>query len=558
MSQRFQVSCCVSALFSLCLAVAATDLYGQAPPAVPAAQLPEPEVLEQGPIHEAFAEPLALQAEAAEIVSRRPPKPIEELPPEYQPEGRNVQWISGYFMWQQELDDFVWVSGFYRDLPPGRTWVPGAWHEVERGHQWAPGFWAEGNLEELQYLPTPPATLEQGPSSPAPGDRYLWAPGCWQWRGIGYAWQPGYWYQAQPDWVWVPSHYTYTPYGCVYVGGYWDFPFALRGLLYAPVYWRGGIGLHVGHYYRPHHVLNTALLVASLFIDHHYHHYYYGYHRNGIHPDWLHSWGHDYGRHGRNGYHDPLWAHHQWNDRHGRGDFDRDGSRHDIDRDSRGLDQDRLVTDVDRLDRQRRNDMKLRRLDDAEQSAQRTRAKQFRQYSQRRAEANAIANKQTGGTSQIRRRNELARSEARTSNGASTEKDTQIGNLAKNRWQSSRNRGAYKDNQSAAQVHQGNRVQQRSNVRQGTGATSNVSPRRNSHTLRSQSPQGARENVQKSTRRTRSSSSSGGGQQATRARSSRSSGRGGGGSIQSRGRGNSGGGGGRGKSGGGSRGGRHH
>ncbi|MCH8839651.1 MAG: YXWGXW repeat-containing protein, partial [Planctomycetes bacterium] len=274
MSQRFQVSGCANALFSLCLAVAATDLYGQPPPAVPAAppapaaqQLPEPEVLEQGPIHEAFAEPLALQAEAAEIVSRRPPEPIEELPPEYQPEGRNVQWISGYFMWQQELDDFVWVSGFYRDLPPGRTWVPGAWHEVERGHQWAPGFWAEGNLEELQYLPTPPATLEQGPSSPAPGDRYLWAPGCWQWRGIGYAWQPGYWYQAQPDWVWVPSHYTYTPYGCVYVGGYWDFPFALRGLLYAPLYWGRGFNWHGGYYYRPHHVLNTALLVASLFID---------------------------------------------------------------------------------------------------------------------------------------------------------------------------------------------------------------------------------------------------------------------------------------------------
>src|SRR5205085_10322837 len=40
------------------------------------------EVLARGPIHEAFAQPLTGKPEPSPIVDKKPPEPIEELPPE--------------------------------------------------------------------------------------------------------------------------------------------------------------------------------------------------------------------------------------------------------------------------------------------------------------------------------------------------------------------------------------------------------------------------------------------------------------------------------------------
>ncbi len=550
MCLKFQVCCCVAALFSLSLTVGTSDVFGQQ---AATTQLPDPEVLEQGPMHEAFARPLALDAEASVITEQKPPEPIEELPPEFQPEGHNVQWIPGYFMWQPDRDDFVWVSGLYRDVPPDRAWVPGAWQEVEGGFQWVSGFWSEGDQQELQYLPTPPDSLEQGPSSPIPGDNYLWAPGCWQWRKRGYAWQPGYWYEAYPNWVWVPSHYNYAPRGCVYVRGYWDYPFALRGLLYAPLYWGHGFHWHAGYHYRPRHVLNTALVVGSLFVDHH-HRYHFGYHGGGRHSDWLRRWGDGYGRHGGKGHHDPQWAHRQWNERQGRGNADRGPG---------GRDQSRLVTDVNRLDRQRRDDMKLRRQGDAEQSVQRKRAEQFRQHSQRRAETKATAQNRVG-TGKIRRRSELTHSDARTGGSASAKKRSPLGNQTQTRGQGNRSQGPGQVRRQAggavqqrSNIQQGNSSSQRRTVQrksatyQGSGTFGNVAPRSGNRTMRSQSPQRTRGSSQHSSRQMRSSSPSGGGQRANHGRSYQRSGDGGGGGGSYRGRSGGGGGGGGGHGGGG-------
>lgn len=576
MSSKFQTSCCAILLISWSFAVAAIDAYGQAPPAPPAApagapsQLDDPQVLEQGPLHEAFAEPLALEQQAAEIVPRRPPEPIEELPPELEPEGHNVQWIPGYFQWQADLEDFVWVSGLYRDLPPGRKWIPGAWHEVEDGWQWAPGFWAEGDMQELNYLPTPPATLEQGPSSPAPGDNYLWAPGCWRWRGDGYAWQTGYWYEVQTDWVWVPSHYCYTPYGSVFVRGYWDYPFGLRGLLYAPLYWGRGANFYAGYYYRPRYVLNTALIIGSLFIDRHYNHFYYGYNRYGNQPAWLHDWGYDHGRHGHRNYYDPLYAQHEWNDRHG--DRGRDGPRGDF----RARDGDRLVTDVNQLDRKRRGEMKLRQVDNAQQTAERTRSDQYRQFSQRRAESAGA--EQSAGTAQVRRRSESGATEARArfenrsqvQNDGSTgdqrsrafsrgqdrvsgdsnvqqaengqgrrrSSDADQGTVSSERREQFRSRSNSGDD---SQVRSGSvpstfsqqngspsaRTRQRLNTTQGNVVQGNDSAPRSYRVMRSQSSQNSRGTAQQSASRIRSFS--GGSQQPARVQSFRRSGGGGGG-----------------------------
>ncbi|MDZ4656889.1 MAG: hypothetical protein SH868_04845 [Bythopirellula sp.] len=294
----------------------------QPAPPVPAGQqqqMPEPEVLDQGPIHEAFAEPMMLDQQDWEVVAKQPPAPVNELPPEQQPEGQNVQWIPGYWMWDREREDFLWVSGMWRDVPPGRNWVPGEWQQADAGFQWVPGFWADAKQQQVQLLPEPPATLDTGPSSPAPGENYLWAPGNWSWQNGEYAWQTGYWYEANPNWVWVPNYYSYTPRGYCYVNGYWDHLPYNRGLLYAPVYWgnnfRGG---YANRYWRPRSIINTGLLIGSLFVDRGYGHYYYGNWRGGA-PNWLQPWGYNYGNYGyrggnRYGY-DPMWAHYRWSNR---------------------------------------------------------------------------------------------------------------------------------------------------------------------------------------------------------------------------------------------------
>ncbi|QEG33621.1 YXWGXW repeat-containing protein [Bythopirellula goksoeyrii] len=375
----------------------------QAPPApAPQNMLPEPEVLDQGPIHEAFAEPLALGQGEAEVVTKQPPAPVQELPPDERPEGQNVEWIPGYFKFDQDREDFIWVSGLWRDVPPGRTWIPGEWQEVEGGWQWVPGFWSDAE-QELRLLPVPPDSLEAGPSSPAPDDSYLWAPGCWQWQNTGYAWQAGFWYEAQPNWVWVPNHYSYTPRGCVFVNGYWDYPPQSRGWLYAPVYWGGGYaGYGRNYYYRPLSVINTGLLLANLFVDRNHGHYYYGYNR-GRHPGWVQPWGANYSKYGHRGHgkgyrggYDPLWAHHNFKgrdgnyrggDRDGR-DFNR-GDRRDNDlaqgRDRANM---KLVTSVDEFKKDYKNfdgkDRKIRQLSENEVSKARSQAKKYANFDRSR------------------------------------------------------------------------------------------------------------------------------------------------------------------------------
>src|SRR5262245_4659664 len=60
------------------------------------------EVLARGPIHEAFAEPTAAKPEATPVVEKQPPEPIAEEPPEQKPEGDNIEWIPGYWAWDDE------------------------------------------------------------------------------------------------------------------------------------------------------------------------------------------------------------------------------------------------------------------------------------------------------------------------------------------------------------------------------------------------------------------------------------------------------------------------
>jgi hypothetical protein len=164
----------------------ATFLVAWSPPAPAqeeAAEAPEgTEVQARGPVHEAYASPSDPQPEASPIVNKEPPEPVEEQAPEQKPEGDNVVWISGYWAWDDESNDFLWISGFWREAPPGREWVPGTWQRADDGWRWVHGFWAADDVEEVQYLPEPPETLERGPTTPAPDANHFYSPGCWVWR----------------------------------------------------------------------------------------------------------------------------------------------------------------------------------------------------------------------------------------------------------------------------------------------------------------------------------------------------------------------------------------
>ena len=399
------------ALFGLIFTALDEWALAQVAPPLPGAEqmLPDPEVLEQGPIHEAFAEPLAFEKEVPEVVAKQPPEPVQEIPPEERPEGRNVEWIPGYFEFDRDRNDFVWVSGLWRDVPPGRTWVPGEWQGVDGGWQWVHGFWADAKQEqqEMRLLPVPPNSLEAGPSSPAPGDNYLWAPGNWNWQNTGYAWQAGFWYQAQPNWLWVPNHYCYTPRGSIFVSGYWDFLPQARGWLYAPVYWGGGFAGFGGSYsYRPGSLINVNLLFSNLFVNRGYGHYYYGYNRGG-HPGWLQPWGVNYGNwglhnglHGHHAGYDPLWAHHHWQNRsnnHGGGNNGNHQNGLGNLANRPGVHNGKLVTNFDDFKRQHGNQLKVHHLNDSEIGKARSQASKYAHFDRGRIGFDGKTGKNIGG-----------------------------------------------------------------------------------------------------------------------------------------------------------------
>jgi len=235
-----------------------------------------PEALARGPLHEAFAAPVVYNATPGAVVPKQPPDPVEEQPPDQKPVGGDVEWIPGYWAWDDERQDFLWISGIWRDIPPGRQWTPGYWIPADGGFRWVLGFWSPvASGGQMNYLPAPPQSLEVGPNSPLPGPDYLWSPGSWAWYENRYLWRPGFWVQAQPEWVWVPPSYVPTPGGYVFVDGYWDHPIERRGLIYAPVAFAPGY-LVPGYVYTPAVSLSIGGLKANLFVRPSCGAYYFG------------------------------------------------------------------------------------------------------------------------------------------------------------------------------------------------------------------------------------------------------------------------------------------
>jgi hypothetical protein len=204
-----------------------------------------------GPVHEAFAHPVPTTPLPGPVIPKKPPDPIPEVPPDQKPTGDNVIWIPGYWAWDDARNDYLWVSGAWRAAPLNRKWVPGYWNEVENGVQWAPGFWASNDRQDATYLEPPPASVDNGPSTPAPDDNTIYVPGCWVYGDNGFNWRPGYWTDARPGWIWTPAYYSWTPRGCVYVEGCWDLPLEDRGLLFAPVAFDQPLWATPGWTYQP-------------------------------------------------------------------------------------------------------------------------------------------------------------------------------------------------------------------------------------------------------------------------------------------------------------------
>ncbi len=294
------------------LTVSGCQSYGaQNEPAPPIPSQEEPEVLNEGPIHEAFAQPVDLNPQAGIMAPNEPPADIVENPASEKPQSSAYVWIPGYWAWDSQEKDYIWVSGCWRKPPVGMSWIPGYWNKVPEGWQWVPGFWIPtSRANQIEYLPEPPELVDNGPPADSESSDNIWVPSCYYWWEGRYILRPGYWLAPQPDWVWVPSHYAWTPYGYIFVSGYWDRLLTTRGVLYAPVYFPRHFHRPPGFIYSLGVVVDVGNLQFSLFSYPRYCHYYFGdyysdfYLGLGIYPwfefETYHSW------------YDPIFVHDRW------------------------------------------------------------------------------------------------------------------------------------------------------------------------------------------------------------------------------------------------------
>jgi hypothetical protein len=276
-SEGYTMKTTIQALIMI-VAVAGCQAYGQATETTPPVPEQEsPEVLNQGPIHEGYAQPLDLAPQAGILSPAEPPAEIVENPAAERPKGSEFVWIPGYWAWDTDRTDHVWVSGCWRVPPTGMSWMPGYWNKTPQGYQWVAGFWIPTpQAKQIQYLPPPPPIEYVQPSAVIVDSGLIWVPPCYYWRDNAYVLRAGYWLTPQNNWVWVPSHYSWTPNGFVFVPGYWDYTLSTRGILYAPVYFPRHFHRPPGYAYSLGVVVDIGNLEFSLFSSPRYCHYYFG------------------------------------------------------------------------------------------------------------------------------------------------------------------------------------------------------------------------------------------------------------------------------------------
>jgi hypothetical protein len=301
-------------MFVVMLVLGSSPFYSAAdeqPPPIPSQE--QPEVLTRGPVHEAFAEPVNLQVQAGLVAPKPPPANIAEVAPAQRPAGEQFVLVPGYWSWDTDRNDYIWVSACWRAAPPNMSWVPGYWSQVTGGWEWVAGFWTPAGIQNIEYLPAPPALEYVQPLGPPPSEDQIWVPSCQYWYQGRYVMRTGYWLIARPGWVWVPSHYIWTPRGYVFSPGHWDYSLERRGVLFAPVYFPRPVYVRAGFFYSPSIVIDIGILQLNLFTCPRYSHYYFGdyyddvYLRVGIFPRFQ-------SERSRIWY-DPLYVYDRWHNR---------------------------------------------------------------------------------------------------------------------------------------------------------------------------------------------------------------------------------------------------
>jgi hypothetical protein len=218
----------------------------------------------KGPVHEAFMEAVT-EPQPGATVAKEPPADLEEMPPQDVPEGKDIQWIGGYWDFDQDRDDFTWISGIYRNPPVRRHWMAGHWVKIEAGWQRQRGLWALLEQTEITFLPPPPEAKAEEQETKAPDESSFYAAGYWEYKEKDYTWKPGSWNPLKYGYIWVPAHYIWSPCGYVFVPGYWDYVLDRRGLLFAPVCIDHRY-VKPGFTYTPTYVVHDVCLQDALFV----------------------------------------------------------------------------------------------------------------------------------------------------------------------------------------------------------------------------------------------------------------------------------------------------
>src|ERR1035438_7519025 len=80
---------------------------------------------------------------------------------------------------------------------------------------------APGTVVAAEPPAPPPLQTEFISVAPGPMSVWLWAPGCWEWRGR-WVWYGGHWVRRpHPGAMWVGAHWGWRGQHRVWVGGGW-------------------------------------------------------------------------------------------------------------------------------------------------------------------------------------------------------------------------------------------------------------------------------------------------------------------------------------------------
>lgn len=264
----------------------------------------------RGPLHEAFAAPLAGANEPGKIVEGRPGRPLEELPAVIKPSSPRAVWIPGYWGWDPYEREFIWVSGVWRMPPPGMRWVPGYWTEHNKGCRWVRGFWYSIKEARLHYMPSPPVERRQESPAPSTAADEFRVPGYWSNKQGEYHWTSDFAAPHKQGWVWIGSHWAWTPRGALFLPGYWDYALANRGVAFAPVRLNADVQTRSGRtaVFAPTVAINLDKLPEAMFVAAGLSHYYFGDYFGGDLRDELRPWY----KPDASGDMDPNFAYQRW------------------------------------------------------------------------------------------------------------------------------------------------------------------------------------------------------------------------------------------------------